>query len=225
MEYVYHYTTIQVLALILDNKTLRFKAAATLNDKKEGSQIIKGRNELTFISSWSKEEEESLPMWSLYGGLDGVRIGLPIEIFESNLFMKDGPTVVEEYSNGPLLRTAENLAQGKRAYYHRGVEYHQEQHRSETIGDDGNDAIWFTKDRYWAYEKEYRFLFSFPLNTSVRSRVEGDYIDVGINEELLKEIKVLVGPRNMLANKVIAEALLKQVEAKYEVETSQIPYR
>lgn len=78
---LYHYTSIQVLALILNNRTIRFSKLSKVNDPLEGIPVMKGLNDYLFVSCWSREHVENLYMWRMYAGLDGVRIGLPEDIF------------------------------------------------------------------------------------------------------------------------------------------------
>ena len=58
---IYHYTTIENLALILKNKTLRFNALTNVDDMDEG--ITKDRNlqKFIFVSCWGDNSEESIP--------------------------------------------------------------------------------------------------------------------------------------------------------------------
>ena len=79
---IYHYTTIDSLALILKNKTIRFNRSDMVDDLEEGVAVSKGINlgKYTFISCWTEEKEESIPLWKMYtGGGNGVRIALEKE--------------------------------------------------------------------------------------------------------------------------------------------------
>lgn len=67
VEYLYHYTTVDTLELILKNKTIRFNPLTNMDDnleqwsahgKQEGSHV--------FISSWTESEDEIPDMWKQY---------------------------------------------------------------------------------------------------------------------------------------------------------------
>lgn len=79
----YHYTSITNLALILNSGKFRFSRLDNLDDKLEqkyDTNIIKYKN--IFVSSWSKQSKELIPLWQMYGdNMRGVRIG-----FNDNLF-------------------------------------------------------------------------------------------------------------------------------------------
>lgn len=78
-EYLYHYTSIENLALILKNRTIRLNALHKMDDLQEQRSHegdLFGR--LIFVSSWTAEKSESIPMWKMYTPpTAGVRIGLP----------------------------------------------------------------------------------------------------------------------------------------------------
>ncbi len=66
-KYLYHYTTVDTLELILKHKTIRFNPLTKMDDnleqwsahgKQEGSHV--------FISSWTESEEEIPDMWKQY---------------------------------------------------------------------------------------------------------------------------------------------------------------
>ncbi len=80
---IHHYTNIDVLALILENHTLRFTRLDQVDDPEESNFICKGVNlgPYTFVSCWTEVKEESIPMWKMYTkGRWGVRLS----------FKKDG---------------------------------------------------------------------------------------------------------------------------------------
>lgn len=80
---LYHYTTIDTLALILKNKTLRFNRLDHVDDLEENviSNGVK-LGKYTFVSCWTKSEDESIPLWKMYtdNGV-GVRIALDMDMF------------------------------------------------------------------------------------------------------------------------------------------------
>lgn len=85
--FLYHYTSIESLSCILKHGTFRFTRLDNLNDPLEGlSSDIKKAREHIFISSWTANTDDQIPMWEMYtGDMAGVRIKLP-----SNLFSKIG---------------------------------------------------------------------------------------------------------------------------------------
>lgn len=82
---IYQYTTIEALAQILKNETIRFTRLDYVDDLEEGrieSQSIK-LSKFLFVSCWTEAREESIPLWKLYSGdKGGVRIGLERDMFQ-----------------------------------------------------------------------------------------------------------------------------------------------
>lgn len=81
---LYHYTSLETLALILKNRTIMFNRLDKVDDVEEGTIVSNGvylgRN--VFVSCWTEDAEESIPMWNIYAhGSAGVRIGLRKDMF------------------------------------------------------------------------------------------------------------------------------------------------
>lgn len=84
-KYLYHYTTIESLAMILKSKKIKFNPLTAMDDPQE--QLVKDASnygKYVFISSWIDESRESIAMWKLYSDFKcGVRIKLPLNPFKA----------------------------------------------------------------------------------------------------------------------------------------------
>lgn len=84
-EYLYYYTDIDTLALILKNHTIRLNSLDKMDDKQE--QMSKDKQnfgKFVFISSWTEDEVEQIPMWRMYTPKGrGVRIKLKSNPFKT----------------------------------------------------------------------------------------------------------------------------------------------
>lgn len=78
-NYLYHYTDVSSLAMILKNKSIRFSPLTLLDDMEEEKIQDRQRyGQWVFVSSWTDSSRESIPMWRMYTSpSDGVRIRLP----------------------------------------------------------------------------------------------------------------------------------------------------
>lgn len=94
---IFHYTTIDVLALILSSKTIKFNRLDNVDDIDESKITFEGTplSHIYFASCWSLLEAESIPMWRLYtnNGV-GVRIAINSESLFNPIF-KNKPTEAE----------------------------------------------------------------------------------------------------------------------------------
>lgn len=82
-DVLYHYTSLESLALILKNRTIRFSRLDVLDDPQE-CRTLDARNlaKTRFVSCWTACSDESIPMWREYAGADcGVRIEMPANPF------------------------------------------------------------------------------------------------------------------------------------------------
>ena len=86
-QYLYHYTSVEKLALILQNRTIRFNSLDRMDDLQEKeTKDIKNIGQFIYVSAWTSEEKESIPMWNMYSSLDaGVRIRLKTNL---SLYMR-----------------------------------------------------------------------------------------------------------------------------------------
>lgn len=90
---IYHYTSLRVLALIVEKRKLKFSKLTMLDDPFEkyvkdldshGAGLIRSdRGAYCFVSSWAQYMNESIAMWDMYGDRKrGVRIGLPRDMWD-----------------------------------------------------------------------------------------------------------------------------------------------
>lgn len=87
-DLLYHYTSIETLALILKYKTICFNNLLSVDDMEEAETEDMGNfGKYINVSCWTEDKEESIPLWNLYTpNMKGVRIGLPKFPFEKYHF-------------------------------------------------------------------------------------------------------------------------------------------
>ena len=191
---IYHYTTIDSLALILKNKTLLFNRLDCVDDMEEGAVVSQGvmLGKYTFVSCWTESGEESIPLWKMYAGNGmGVRIGLEKDMFKkyyvSNIQLGKGlhteggiwlplPSSEFEHRDYCVLPVF-NLEDGQGMFFRR-IEYVDDVYeRTKDVvkitpkGDGTFDSqmalgeIGRYKHSRWAFQEEVRFaLHIFPFN-------------------------------------------------------------
>lgn len=75
---IYHYTSIETLKRILESGKIRFNNLNAVDDELEGELFLKkSLAQLIFVSCWTTDLEENIPLWKMYASTKGVRIGLP----------------------------------------------------------------------------------------------------------------------------------------------------
>lgn len=90
-EYIYHYTSIETLSLILKNKNIRFNSIKNVDDINETQFSAEhgiALSSYTLILCWTNNEEENLAFWNVYTpNMQGVRIKIPKNIFKKYNFV------------------------------------------------------------------------------------------------------------------------------------------
>lgn len=78
-EYLYHYTSLDALVMIIKNKSLRFNSLLDVDDMEEAETNDMGKfGKYVYVSCWTNDGIESVPMWNMYTrDMHGVRIKLP----------------------------------------------------------------------------------------------------------------------------------------------------
>ena len=237
---LFHFTTINNLALILKSKTIRFGRLDKVNDPTEGqSEDFPSLASYMFVSSWTENSEENLAYWNMYTpNMRGVRIEMPLPFFKSykignqedllvseeefvdetkNLFIIPGKNKPEkiEYSNDESKLTPKILNKN-------GLK----------IGELGRH-----KRNIWEIEQEYRFRIEiFPTDPNVKSENFLDKYDhlIGvqnlsiegyfrtIEEASFKKMKIRLSPKAIAGDLEIITALVEKYNPSCVLEESTL---
>jgi len=223
---LYHYTSIETLALILKHKTIRFSRLDRVDDPDEYSFKEDGITpaHYCYVSCWTKNDNENLPQWYMYGdSTHGVRIEL-----DSDMFVIEGKNIVPHFFNDnfrsvyrmmamPILSCGllrdiqyiDDISVIKKRVFHDFV--NQKAIDFKEIG--------IYKNNDWAFQQECRFLLQMiPLNNDevdinyiFNSNISPKlpYIDVPIKEDCLNKIQVMLGPKVTEAEETIVSSLMQ----------------
>lgn len=100
---IHQYTSIDSLALILKNKTIRFKRLDKMDDIEEAALSNVGIHlgGFMFVSCWTFNEIESIPLWKMYTpATKGVRISLDKNMFKKHIVTKEDSEKYHIQTNG-----------------------------------------------------------------------------------------------------------------------------
>lgn len=185
--HLYHYTSIEKLALILKNQTIRLNPLDTMDDLQEAKTAdVDNIGKFVFVSSWTSDSEESIPMWKMYTNLSsGVRIKL-----KTNPFLWHGTTGKEFESSTTLKAADEATKNGKLETFLNIVELFKANIMSpQAFGGDILHQVTYTNDKNllepkiaavtsenisldlgslgkyknegWRFQKEWRYIMTF----------------------------------------------------------------
>lgn len=189
-EYLYHYTNIETLALILQNHTFRFNSLNKMDDLQEQETAdLKNVGQFCYISSWTDDVDESIPMWNMYTSIDsGVRIKLkknPFKLHENTAdeLRKVINAPVTDNTNGtPLKSLIPFVDMFRKKFISPGLSPDNILHKVEYSADhdklypklvnvDGDKfsialgTLGKYKNTHWSFQNEWRYiLLLFPLD-------------------------------------------------------------
>ncbi len=216
-KYLYHYTNVDSLALILKNRSIRLNSLDRMDDLQEQVSVDRQNfGRLVFVSSWTADDKESIPMWRMYTPKQrGVRIRLPINPFvEYPINVKVFSQVMGIPYNGNEMDEAgfktiipitelfgssyflHNYSQGNQLVR---VEYTDDKALLEpnilSISE-GNFSVdvgklGIYKNTYWEFQKEWRYRLLFmPL--SVQNMIK-EHMQGKSNEMFALQSKIIMG--------------------------------
>lgn len=239
---LFHYTSINTLALILKSKKLKFNRLDRVNDPTEGIPgDFHNMSHYLFVCCFTGTKEENLAMWNMYTPeMRGVRIELTIPIFNSFSY--------DSYDN--LLVPPEKIIDYEKGIFtpHGGdnipikVEYTNDKNTLHPLIKNpiGLKTVLLGKYKreIWSIEDEYRYIIQFyPFDTSIKSdnfpdqyqpmiknnippKMDSFFLDINI--ESFKSMKILKSPRLKDGDNEIIESLVEKYNPDAKIETSKL---
>lgn len=223
---LYHYTSIETLALILKHKTIRFSRLDRVDDPDEYSFKEDGITpaHYCYVSCWTKNDNENLPQWYMYGNsTHGVRIEL-----DSDMFVIEGTKIAPHFFDDSFRSLYRMMAMPilncgllRNIQYIDDVGVIKNKVFQNFVSQKGIDfkEIGIYKNKDWAFQQECRFLlYMMPLiNGMVNENYvfnnnispKASYIDVPIKEDCLNQIQIKLGPKVTEAEETIVSSLMQ----------------
>lgn len=227
MKQYCHYTSIDTFAKILENKTWRFSRLDQVDDKQEWEHLPFQLAKQIYVSCYTLEEGESIPVWNMYGNnLRGVRINfqnhLHLGTIELPSVSGDGTYKVPRPKMISLMEMLTELGDFKFLQHYdenfnlfRNVEFLQveygeikeiEERKKKAAGYfngekgmNGRD-MFCLKAKQWGFLNEVRlFIHVIPKADTIFESFDIPcnlkYIDVELDEDKLKYLNVILGPK------------------------------
>ncbi|MGN8772358.1 DUF2971 domain-containing protein [Paenibacillus barengoltzii] len=253
-DFLYHYTSLETLACILKYKTLRFTRLDKVNDKNEAlSKDIKNANTLVFVSCWTGNANESIPMWSMYTtGMNGVRIKAPTNLFTgrrkpvvyerggARLYFDSDPYVINRVPPA-LGLIGRSIVGPNKVHYSNDSKYLNVSSISkynDRVVLDFSDLGMF-KDLNWAHEEEWRYrivgmmdadfsndsFFNEVTIDLIKYPVIPEYIDVKLDEEVFSELEITTGPKMTDPQYILLEGVIEKYAPNITINKSNLKIR
>ena len=236
-EFLYHYTTLDKLALILRNRTIRLNPLDKMDDLQENmTSDVKNFGRIFFASSWTEEATESIPMWKMYASMEsGVRIGLPKNPFKRYPEQVTVKETGELIDYDVLIPISELHQKGIYSTEHEKISilvkmnytYDLNLLEPKILGEDEKSLEFSTfgkyKSEYWEFQKEWRYLLWFIKpnawnngNNFYEEVLAGNvtlpinYFDLKIDDGCFNKMEVLISPKMSEGNRILLDTLIKR---------------
>ena len=237
-SYLYHYTNVSSLAMILKNKNIRFNPLTVLDDMEEEKIQDKQRyGKWVFVSSWTEDAVESIPMW---------RIKLPKYPFRKYKLTIDNFNRIErefplEVENMDIVIPPDDYIYSD--YYL--FNYHQKKilHKVSYTSDNNklyprianfedntfefvSSNLGVYKNTYWSFQKEWRYILYFlPMSFQefLKNPFQPDLTNIfactdlpfnhyflELNEEKFKDMEITLCPQISDGNRIIVNLLIEK---------------
>ena len=234
---LYHYTSLDKLALILQTQKIRFSELSMLNDLEEQNVQFSQRDSgwtKAYVSCWTEECEESIPMWKMYSEIpSGIRICLPQNPFKnyiSFVSIKDGSMMINSLSSIKHIKLQNNSFQEpdlKLLSINNSlikVEYSDNFSTKDIIASCWNGDLGVTfpmalgrlKRTAWSFEKEWRYIAY--LLTRNKDVIIPPYCDFELRKDALKKIEIVKSPMFTKANEILLDSLID----KFQIDPKRI---
>ena len=201
---LYHYASLETLALILRNRTIRFSRLDKVDDPQEQrSADSQNLGKMKLVSCWTSADEESIPMWREYAGAEcGVRIQMMSYPFKKYSISKES---LNKLSSEAVLNVLGGSVDGlhlpledfwdKDYLFYETARNINMLHKVEytndksllfpkvisTFGNGGFEAkilaLGVHKATAWSYQQEWRYILSaIPIGIATVNNVQIDQI-------------------------------------------------
>ena len=234
-RYLYHYTSIESLAMILSKKAFRLSRLSDLDDLLEAKTAdISKIGDTVYVSSWTDEAEESIPMWNMYSQMSaGVRIKSISNIFEDYKILPDRTTMISDnkfYTDDRIIfpqQLEKVIYSDLKSDLFPQIVYKDQGLNQEKFGK--------YKSSTWAFQKEWRYIVrtwygkNFDESDMTEeekyikfSKIADKYIYLKIKEEAFSTMEITLSPKISQGNRVIVHALKEKFCPKLSIVDSTL---
>lgn len=233
-QFLYHYTTVETLALILETKKLRFNSLLNVDDLEEvQTRNLINLGKYCFVSCFTDSVEESIPIWNMYSNKgSGVRLRLRTNsLFQSPRSLNNSSEqalatarFIVENLDGAFRTSSENgsILLKKIMYTDNEEELfpYVEFKQNESFSDQIRSYVGIKKRSCWDFQEEWRFIqIIHPGNEEAIFENQDVYTankDVELNIEALNDLQITLGYNISAGNRIIVNNLVNSYNSSSE---------
>lgn len=241
--YLYQYTEIETLALILKNRCIKFNSLQNVDDLEEmEAEDMKDFGKYAFVSCWTSDEKENIALWNMYTErMKGVRIKLPYDCLNDDCIEVKKQLA---QAGNKLLLVCQNLfayssfecfkvnyTDIKEELFPKVWEPEKDKEYPLVLNRLGKN-----KSVQWSFQNEWRYIIYTQLNNWAnngedieigRERLEKfkdipEGIYVPILDDAFEDMEIMLGPKTSTADEIIVKALVDKYNKNIKVRKSRI---
>jgi hypothetical protein len=194
-----HYTSIEVLNLILKHKSIKFNRLDLVDDMSEVKNIeIENTSKFVYVSCWSEKDVDNLSLWNMYANnMHGVKIIMPffpfiIKMDGMEYFIDDVPQKkqcevkgFEAIKNGSyqINPNVFSLDECEFINFYCSIDYrdsvdtkkvvHEVTSKGKTFAYSSINEIGKVKHKDWEFQKEFRYLLLYSDQNILLNTLKG----------------------------------------------------
>ena len=241
-DYLFHYTNIETLSLILANRTFRLTSLNQLDDLQEKETgDTPNFGQFCYVSSWTDDETESIPMWNMYSSLEsGIRIKLRANPFK---LYKNSPNDISKIKLLSIIDSSTEAFQQSYIPLRRMLEQQFSCYPNLILKHDNQilmmpDQLGLYKNKYWSFQKEWRYkLMCFPigpdnsmeqLNIMASLMVNGivkqpfSYYDLKLDDDAFSHMEITLSPKISPGYRLIVNSLIEKYNPTAQIYNSSL---
>lgn len=219
-DVLYHYTSVEALAMILSTKKFRLSPLSALDDlQEEQTTDVTKIGKTVFVSSWTDDTQESIPMWNIYSKMEsGVRITAGANMFETGVILNDNTLDISGYAhfNDNRLLFPPDLNK---------VIYTDDMNKivPKIVSSDNQrwsqKELGIYKNKVWKFQNEWRYIVRMWPGKNYENEDDAEtiydkfslvvepYIYLNIKPKVFECLEVTLSPKISMGNRVIVDAL------------------
>jgi hypothetical protein len=229
---IFHYTSIETLALILATRKIRFNSLNNVDDLTEAiTADPNGIRNFTLVSCWTDDPFENIALWKMYSKSGtGCRIKMSPSLFFDSLndeskdfyVLENGVDLLYPMKNGFKIKYVNKLSKFKVLI---------EDGENGENGSIDISKIGKYKGKHWRFQREVRFIiyqFLDLLNNSDKSTKLltnnnfKSFYDLGISQNEFEKMEILLGPEATEGQKIICQSLIDKYNPKTKLVESSL---
>jgi hypothetical protein len=226
---IFHYTSIETLALILATRKIRFNSLNNVDDLTEAiTADPNGIRNFILVSCWTDDPRENIALWKIYSKSGtGCRIKMSPSLFfdplnaerEEYYGLEKGIDLLYPMKNGFKIKYVKTLSKLK-------VLIENGENGTIDISKIGKH-----KGKYWKFQREFRFIIyqfldllhnndkSTKLITNNNFK---SFYDLKIRQNEFEKMEILLGPETTEGQKIICQSLIDIYNPKIKLVQSSL---